>query len=80
MYGWGYANDLVRAEAADLPSIEAMIALQETILAITLNPWGIAGHPPNNMPTIGFGDSGHISYLILDERRMAYVTQVQWAG
>lgn len=78
MYGWDYANPLVQAEAEGLPTVEAMVAFQETVLAITLNPWDIAGHPPNNMPTIGFGSGGQITYLIMDDRRMVYVTQVLW--
>lgn len=80
MYGWDYANALVQAEAEGLPTVEAMVAFQEVVLAITLNPWGIAGDPPNNMPTIGFGTAGQISYLIMNDRRMVYVTQVQWVG
>jgi hypothetical protein len=69
-------------EASDLPTVEAMTAFMEAVLAVTLDPWGIAGHPDQPHVTITFGPAkqGHISYLIMDDRRTVYLTQVQWAG
>ena len=72
----------VLEEASDLPPVGAMTAFMEAVLAVTLDPWGIAGQPDQPHVTITFGPAkqGHISYLIMDDRRTVYLTQVQWAG
>lgn len=72
----------VLEEPSDLPTVGAMTAFMEAVLAVTLDPWGIAGQPDQPHVTITFGPAkqGHISYLIMDDRRTVYLTQVQWAG
>lgn len=80
MYSWDYMGDEQRQTADELP-VDALVALQEFMTAASLNPRGIAPDGSGNMPTVWFGDGrGMVSYLILDDDRMLYVTQVLWLG
>jgi hypothetical protein len=69
-----------REAVGELP-MEAGVALQEFLAAASLNPWGFAPEGSGNMPTAWFGRGrGMVTFLILDEDRMLYVTQVTWLG
>jgi hypothetical protein len=68
-------------QAADALPTEAAVALQEFMTAASLNPRGIAPDGSGTMPTVWFGNGrGMITYLIRDEERMLYITQVLWLG
>jgi hypothetical protein len=77
------APDDGAALLASLPT-EALTALAELMAAVSLDPWGVAGRSRGeaNMPDVVFGPGGEglVSYLILDDERRVWVTEVQWAG
>jgi hypothetical protein len=78
------SEESVAALLDGLPT-EALLALQELMAAVELDPWGVAGRDPDrdgNMPNVAFGPrgQGQVSLLILDGPRQVWVTQVQWAG
>jgi hypothetical protein len=80
VYSWEYMGEEQRRAADELPA-DAAVALQEFMTAASLNPWGIAPDGSGNMPTVWFGNGrGMVSYLIMDEDRMLYITQVLWLG
>ncbi|HEV2348077.1 MAG TPA: hypothetical protein VGS97_28580 [Actinocrinis sp.] len=84
MYTWGFvADDEEAAALLDTLPVEALLAFQELMTAVELDPWGIAGKSPGepNMPNVLFGPhgEGQVSYLILDGPREVWVTRVQWA-
>jgi hypothetical protein len=77
------SDDEAAALLDALPTV-ALLALQELMAAVGLDPWGVAGVEPGggNMPNVVFGPrgEGQVSLLILDGPRQVWVTQVQWAG
>ena len=80
VYTWEYISERERKAVGDLP-VEAGLALQDFLTAASLNPWGFAPDGAGNMPTAWFGGRrGLVTFLIMDEDRMLYVTQVTWLG
>lgn len=84
MYTWGFmAGDEQAAALLDALPTEALLALQELMTAVALDPWGVAGRDPErdlNMPTVPFGPhkQGQVTFLILDGQRKVWITQVTW--
>lgn len=86
MYAWRFLDsDEGAAALLDALPVEALLAFQEFMTAVSLDPWGVAGRDPDrdgNMPNVPFGPKreGVVSYLILDGPRQVWITQVTWAG
>jgi hypothetical protein len=72
-------------EVAHLPA-EALLGLQETLLAIQLTPWnGKPQHRDNPDGAVrrwlfGPGLAGQVVYLILEDQREVHLLLVQWVG
>lgn len=83
MYTVGYMQERVREQVDALP-IAGALAYMEFLAAVELSPWGLAGRSPGdaNMPTVAFGPGGEgqVSYVILEDERQVWVTDVTWAG
>jgi hypothetical protein len=69
--------------AAALPA-EAGNAYLELRALLEVSPWsGVsanAQNPKANMLNLSFGGYGLVTYVVLEELRVAYVVRVLWAG
>lgn len=59
---------------------EALAAFMEIRSLLELAPW--SGQAPanssGNMLSIPFGDSGFVTYVVMEERRFVYIVRITW--
>jgi hypothetical protein len=64
----------------ELP-VGALAAFMELRAALEVAPWSgkrLANNPTGNMLSMPFGETGLITYLVMEERRLVYIVRITW--
>ncbi|MFB4265257.1 type II toxin-antitoxin system RelE/ParE family toxin [Nonomuraea sp. GTA35] len=64
----------------ELP-FEALAAFMELRAVLEVAPWSgrrPSNNPRGNMLSMPFGETGLVTYLVMEERRLVYIVRITW--
>jgi hypothetical protein len=67
----------------DLLPVEALSAFMELRTVLELTPWSgdrPTNNPAGNMLSMPFGETGLVTYLVMEDRRLVYIVRITWIG